>query len=258
MRAGVAQAIHHAAHRSAFGTRPGRAAPDAERARRPGARVRGGDDLRDAPGARLRRGDRRRRARRRASSASPTRCSSTGSASARPSHAAEASSASAATATSRSPACRASTARARSTRSGRARGNVQCLDVLRAMGKSPASLEAFFAEVDEAAVADPRLDAFAAALREELPPTSTTIETRARRWSSAWPSPSRPPSWSAMATSRRRRLLRLPPRRRLGPRLRHPPGGHGLHPHHRSPPRGRLRAGRGCRASCGCGSPSAS
>ena len=60
-------------------------------------------------------------------------------------------------------------------------GNVQCLDVLRAMVKSPASLEAFFAEVDEGAGAEPRLDAFAAALRDELPGDIETIEARARR-----------------------------------------------------------------------------
>jgi putative acyl-CoA dehydrogenase len=37
-------------------------------------------------------------------------------------------------------------------------GNVQALDVLRALTKEPASVEAFFAEVDRARGADPRLD----------------------------------------------------------------------------------------------------
>ncbi len=60
-------------------------------------------------------------------------------------------------------------------------GNVQCLDVLRAMVKTPASLEAFFAEVEEGAVAEPRLDAFAKSLRDELPGDLETIESRARR-----------------------------------------------------------------------------
>jgi putative acyl-CoA dehydrogenase len=60
-------------------------------------------------------------------------------------------------------------------------GNVQCLDVLRAMIKSPAALEAFFAEVREGAVAEPRLDAYAKALREEIPGEVETIEVRARR-----------------------------------------------------------------------------
>jgi putative acyl-CoA dehydrogenase len=60
-------------------------------------------------------------------------------------------------------------------------GNVQCLDVLRAMVKSPPAVEAFFAEVAEGATAEPRLAAFATALRDELPGDLETIETRARR-----------------------------------------------------------------------------
>jgi len=60
-------------------------------------------------------------------------------------------------------------------------GNVQCLDVLRAMVKTPASLEAFFAEVEEGAVSEPRLAAYAKSLREELPGEIETIEARARR-----------------------------------------------------------------------------
>jgi putative acyl-CoA dehydrogenase len=60
-------------------------------------------------------------------------------------------------------------------------GNVQCLDVLRAMVKSPASLEAFFAEIGEGAAMEPRLDAYARSLREELPGDIETIEPRARR-----------------------------------------------------------------------------
>ncbi len=59
-------------------------------------------------------------------------------------------------------------------------GNVQCLDVLRAMIKSPAALEAFFAEVQEGAVSEPRLDAYAASLRDEIPGDVETIEVRAR------------------------------------------------------------------------------
>jgi putative acyl-CoA dehydrogenase len=60
-------------------------------------------------------------------------------------------------------------------------GNVQCLDVLRAMIKSPASLAAFLAEVEEGAVSEPRLEAYARSLREELPGEVGTIEVRARR-----------------------------------------------------------------------------
>ncbi|HKF83231.1 MAG TPA: acyl-CoA dehydrogenase family protein [Solirubrobacterales bacterium] len=60
-------------------------------------------------------------------------------------------------------------------------GNVQCLDVLRAMVKSPAALEVFFAEVADGAAREPRLQAFAASLREEIPGDLETIESRARR-----------------------------------------------------------------------------
>jgi putative acyl-CoA dehydrogenase len=60
-------------------------------------------------------------------------------------------------------------------------GNVQCLDVLRAMVKNPASVESFFAEVADGAAAEPRLASFAAELRNELPGDVATIETRARR-----------------------------------------------------------------------------
>jgi putative acyl-CoA dehydrogenase len=60
-------------------------------------------------------------------------------------------------------------------------GNVQCLDVLRAMVKSPGSVDAFFAEVLEAANAEPRLDAYVSSLRGEIPGDVDTIQHRARR-----------------------------------------------------------------------------
>jgi len=60
-------------------------------------------------------------------------------------------------------------------------GNVQCLDVLRAMVKSPTSVDAFFAEVMAGAGAEPKLDAYVAALRDEIPGDLETIEARARR-----------------------------------------------------------------------------
>jgi putative acyl-CoA dehydrogenase len=59
-------------------------------------------------------------------------------------------------------------------------GNVQALDVLRAMARSPESVDAFFAEVGEAAGAEPRLDSYAASVREELTDLEA-IEVRARR-----------------------------------------------------------------------------
>ena len=106
-------------------------------------------------------------------------------------------------------------------------GNVQCLDVLRAMVKNPDSVEAFFAEVGEAA-GEPRLDAYVKELRSDLADI-TAIEARARRLV------------ERMALALQGSLLlrfgdeavadafcRLPPRRRLGPGLRHPPRGHRL------------------------------
>jgi putative acyl-CoA dehydrogenase len=58
-------------------------------------------------------------------------------------------------------------------------GNVQALDVLRAMVTKPESLEAFFAEVNEGA-GEPRVAAEAEALRQELADLDQ-IESRARR-----------------------------------------------------------------------------
>jgi len=58
-------------------------------------------------------------------------------------------------------------------------GNVQCLDVLRAMARNPQSVEAFVAEVEEASGAEPRVDAAVATLRDELSDLEG-IESRAR------------------------------------------------------------------------------
>jgi putative acyl-CoA dehydrogenase len=60
-------------------------------------------------------------------------------------------------------------------------GNVQCLDVLRAMVKNPTSVDAFFAEVMEGVGAEPKLDAYVSSLRDEIPGDLETIESRARR-----------------------------------------------------------------------------
>ena len=79
-------------------------------------------------------------------------------------------------------------------------GNVQCLDVLRAMIKSPASLEAFFAEVQEGAVGEPRLQAYAASLRDEIPGDVETIEVRARRLVEKMALALQACCWSATAT----------------------------------------------------------
>ncbi len=58
--------------------------------------------------------------------------------------------------------------------------NVQCLDVLRAMAKEPATVPAFLAELEDATGADPRLDAYLGALKAELSDLNE-IEARARR-----------------------------------------------------------------------------
>jgi len=47
-------------------------------------------------------------------------------------------------------------------------GNVQCLDVLRAVSRAPETLEAYFAEVDGARGEHPALDAHVAALKDDL------------------------------------------------------------------------------------------
>ena len=58
-------------------------------------------------------------------------------------------------------------------------GNVQCLDMLRAMGRNPGSVDAYMDEVQAAAGADRRLDQYVARLGSELLDPSA-IEYRAR------------------------------------------------------------------------------
>ncbi len=59
-------------------------------------------------------------------------------------------------------------------------GNVMSLDVLRALTRSPRSLEVYLNEVEQAAGADARLDARVAALKGQFSDPGT-LETRARR-----------------------------------------------------------------------------
>jgi putative acyl-CoA dehydrogenase len=59
-------------------------------------------------------------------------------------------------------------------------GNVNCLDVLRAMARTPEAVGAFFAEVESASGAEPRLDAYVRGLKDELGDPEE-IEARARR-----------------------------------------------------------------------------
>jgi putative acyl-CoA dehydrogenase len=60
-------------------------------------------------------------------------------------------------------------------------GNVICLDVLRVLAKTPQVLDALFGEIELAAGADPRFDAFVASVRVELADPADGIDARARR-----------------------------------------------------------------------------
>jgi putative acyl-CoA dehydrogenase len=59
-------------------------------------------------------------------------------------------------------------------------GNVNALDTLRAMVKSPESVESFFAEVELAAGANDHLDTFVAGVKQDLANTDE-LEYRARQ-----------------------------------------------------------------------------
>ena len=60
-------------------------------------------------------------------------------------------------------------------------GNVQCLDALRAMVKEPESTEFLFSEIDEASGSDPRLDRFTEGLKRDITSSPETLESRARK-----------------------------------------------------------------------------
>ncbi len=114
-------------------------------------------------------------------------------------------------------------------------GNVQCLDVLRAMVKDPASVEAFFAEVLEGAGAEPKLDAYVVLAAGRDPRRHR--DDRVARAPDRRTDGARPAGLAAGPLRRPgggRRLLRLAPLRRLGQRVRHASGRHRLRPHHRA------------------------
>ncbi|MFM9149106.1 MAG: acyl-CoA dehydrogenase family protein, partial [Solirubrobacterales bacterium] len=60
-------------------------------------------------------------------------------------------------------------------------GNVQCLDAIRAMVREPDSVEIFFDEVGEATGSDSKLDEFTDKLKAALTDDPGTLESRARR-----------------------------------------------------------------------------
>ena len=59
-------------------------------------------------------------------------------------------------------------------------GNVQCLDVMRALARSPESRDVFFDELQQAIGVDTRYDAYAGNLRTEFA-NGDDLEIRARR-----------------------------------------------------------------------------
>ena len=59
-------------------------------------------------------------------------------------------------------------------------GNIQCLDVLRALRKEPASAEAFFAELEAVRGGNRLLDAEIGALRKSIGGDARDLETRSR------------------------------------------------------------------------------
>jgi putative acyl-CoA dehydrogenase len=59
-------------------------------------------------------------------------------------------------------------------------GNIQCLDVLRALGKEPACAQAFFAELDSVRGGNALLDKESVALRKMLSGSADEMEVRSR------------------------------------------------------------------------------
>jgi putative acyl-CoA dehydrogenase len=59
-------------------------------------------------------------------------------------------------------------------------GNVQCLDLLRALARDPATLQALYDEIGDARRGDPRLDRFVGAVQQETSDLAN-LEARARR-----------------------------------------------------------------------------
>ena len=118
------------------------------------------------------------------------------------------------------------TARRRCTRIWEGSGNVNALDVLRALGREPEAPEAFFAEVARRAGADARLDAAVGRLRDRAGRPGD-VEVRPAGWWSGWRWSCRPPCWSG---TRRPAVADAFCATRLaatGARLRHPAGGGG-------------------------------
>ena len=87
-------------------------------------------------------------------------------------------------------------------------GNVNALDVLRALAREPAAVEAFLAEVGLARGADRRLDAAADRLAKDARRRPT--RRRPAGWSSRWRWCCRARCWCGTPRRSRGRVLRLP------------------------------------------------
>ena len=200
MRAGVAQAIHHAAPPRRVRQAADRAAADAERARRPAIESEAATSRRCAsPAPTTRR--RRRRGRQRSSSASPPRCSSTGSASAAPTHAAEALECLGGNGYVEESGMPRLYREAPLNSIWEGSGNVQCLDVLRAMVTQPARARGLLRRGRRGRAAPSRGSTrYVAGAARRARATSRRSRRAPAGSSSGWRSRCRARCWSATAT----------------------------------------------------------
>ena len=195
-----------------------RPAADAQRARRPVPRVRGGDGARDAPGARLRRSgdaDRRTAGARTLSDAQLFKRLATAvgkywTCKRAPNHAFEALECLGGNGYVEESGMPRLYREAPLASIWEGSGNVMSLDVLRALTRSPRSLEVFLHEVEQAQGADARLDARVTAA--EGPVRRSRRRSRRARgaWSKAWRCACR--ARCSCATRRRRSPTRSAPR----------------------------------------------
>ena len=104
-------------------------------------------------------------------------------------------------------------------------GNVMALDVLRALAREPAALEAYVAELGEAAGADARLDAFCARLRERACRSRGARVARAAPRRADGPRAAGRAARAPRSGGRRRRVLRLAAGGRRRAAVRNAAGG---------------------------------
>jgi hypothetical protein len=130
-------------------------------------------------------------------------------------------------------------------------GNVNALDVLRAMAKEPDALEGFFAEVD-AAPAPTRAWTPSSPRPGTSSPTSPTSRCGAAHRREARPRAAGLAAGAPRARRGRRRVLRVAAGRRRRPLARHAAGRHGLPRDRRPAHAGPLAAQLPSRRGVGC------